>query len=90
MTSWFAIPLAIIFALASLSVQSDKSSSKNDSEKDKSEQTDQNSSKDKSEQAGESSSENSPSEVCENAGEASSPRTQNIVSIRMIGSVLPE
>jgi hypothetical protein len=54
MSSWFAVPLAIIFVLATLSGQSDKSSSEDKSEKDKSEQTENSSSKDK--QADESSS----------------------------------
>jgi len=48
MTSWFAAPLAIIFALATLSGQPEKSSASDKSEKDKSEQTDKSVQKGKS------------------------------------------
>jgi hypothetical protein len=61
MFAWFAAPLAVIFALATLTVPPDSSSSKDSSKKDKSEQSDKSSSKGKSEETDQSSSENDKS-----------------------------
>jgi hypothetical protein len=81
MFAWFAAPLAVIFALATLSIPSDKSSSKGKSESDKSEQTDKNSSKDKSDQTNESSSDKAKGKSDKSASAAVSkarrhPRTK--------------
>jgi len=65
---WFAAPLAVIFALATLTEPFPKSSAGGKSEKDKSEQTDKSSSKDKSEQADKSS----PKEKSEQTDKSSS------------------
>jgi hypothetical protein len=61
MFAWFAAPLAVIFALATLTVPPDNSSSKDSSKKDKSEKSDQSSSKGKSEESDQNSSENDKS-----------------------------
>jgi hypothetical protein len=53
---WFAAPLAVIFALATLTEPFPKSSAGGKSEKDKSEQTDKSASKEKSEQTDKGSS----------------------------------
>ncbi len=56
MTTWFAAPLAVIFALATLSLPPAPSSSEGKPEKEKSEQTEKGSPKEKSGKADESSS----------------------------------
>jgi hypothetical protein len=57
---WFAAPLAVIFALATLTEPFPKSSAGGKSEKDKSEQTDKGASKEKSEQTDKSASKEKP------------------------------
>jgi hypothetical protein len=56
MTMWFAAPLAVIFALATLSVPPGQGMAEGKAEKDKSEQTDKGSSKEKSGKGDENSS----------------------------------